>query len=202
MVKTRWVLLGLLVIPLVDIALLIYVAGQIGAVATVLLVVLTGLIGLLLVRAEGRHTLNNIQRKVTQGEAPTDELLDGGFLIAAGAFLLTPGLVTDGIGLLLVLPPSRYVIRKAVKQWIVVPALDRKSGGFVTGNVYVGGFPNMGGDGDGAGSGMYQSDTGDQTGGTDPYDLDQDAYSVDIEDIKDLDDGDDTDDEKPGKGNA
>ncbi|MDY6817995.1 MAG: FxsA family protein [Halobacteriales archaeon] len=187
MVKTRWVLLGLLVIPLVDIALLIYVAGLIGAVATVLLVVLTGLIGLLLVRAEGRHTLNNIQRKVAQGEAPTDELLDGGFLIAAGAFLLTPGLVTDGIGLLLVLPPSRYVIRKAVKRWVVVPALDRKSGGFVTGNVYVGGFPNM----DGGSSGGSQATGAEgRSEQDDLYDLDEDAYDVDI------DDGDD-DQKKP-----
>lgn len=158
----RWIIAVLLLIPLVDIMVLILVAGQIGVPATVAIVVLTALIGLMLVRSEGRHTLRKIQHKLASGEAPTDEVLDGGLLIAAGAFLLTPGLVTDAIGLLLVLPPTRYPVRHALKRWIVVPVLDRKTGGFATGQVYTFGFPR---------------DTS-----TDPaYDLGEDAYDVDIE---------------------
>lgn len=137
----------LLLIPLVDMVLLVAVAGALGAVETVLLVVLTGLIGMLLVRAEGRHTLSKIQRKVLQGDPPTDELLDGAFLLIAGALLLTPGLVTDVIGFILVIPPTRYPVRVAVKKWVVTPYLEKKTGGFATGSVYVGGFPNDDGEG-------------------------------------------------------
>lgn len=159
----RRVLVLLLLIPLADALLLVYVASLIGAVQTVALVVLTALIGLLLVRAEGRHTLRRLQEQLASGEVPTDPLLDGGLLIAAGAFLLTPGLVTDAIGLLLVLPPSRFVIRTVLKRWVVVPVLDNKTGGFVTGNIYTG-FPEA-----------------DGSGG-DSVDLGPDAYHIDVDD--------------------
>ncbi|MFB6128337.1 MAG: FxsA family protein [Halorhabdus sp.] len=136
-----WIIALLLLIPLLDMVLLVAVANFLGAVETVLLVVLTGLIGMLLVRAEGRHTLAKIQRKVVEGEAPTDELLDGALLLIAGALLLTPGLVTDVIGFVLVIPPTRYPVRIAIKKWVVTPYLEQKTGGFATGSVYVGGFP-------------------------------------------------------------
>ncbi|WP_330632171.1 FxsA family protein [Halocatena halophila] len=132
----------LLLIPLLDILLLLVVSTVIGEVATVLLVVLTALLGMLLVRAEGRHTLRRINRKVASGGVPDDELLDGALLIAAGAFFLTPGLVTDLTGLVLSLPPTRYPVRKLVKRFVVTPYLDGKTDGFVTGTVYTGGFPN------------------------------------------------------------
>ncbi|MFW5950376.1 MAG: FxsA family protein [archaeon] len=134
----------LLLIPLLDMVLLVAVAGVIGLVPTVLLVVLTGLVGLLLVRAEGRFTLGKIQRKLVDGDPPTDELLDGALLLVAGAFLLTPGVVTDAIGFIFVLPPTRYPVRMALKKWVVTPYLDKKTGGFATGSVYVGGFPGEG----------------------------------------------------------
>lgn len=159
----------LLLIPLVDIMLLFVVAGFIGIVETILLVVLTGLIGLLLVRAEGRHTIRKIQRKTAQGELPTDELVDGALLIASGAFLLTPGVVTDLIGFLLVVPVTRYPIRLAVKKWVVVPYADAKSRGFATGKVYTAGFPGNASSGD-----------DDRSVGTgDTYDVDDDAYDID-----------------------
>ncbi|EMA50705.1 MULTISPECIES: FxsA family protein [Halococcus] len=131
----------LLLIPLFDAVLLVAVAGWIGAIQTVALVVLTALIGMLLVRAEGRHTARKIQQRVEHGQLPGDELLDGGLLIAAGAFLLTPGLVTDAVGLLLTVPVTRWPIRSAIKRWLVVPYIDRKTGGMASGGVYVGGFP-------------------------------------------------------------
>jgi UPF0716 protein FxsA len=118
---------------------------------------------MLLVRAEGRHTMRKIQQKVAQGETPTDELLDGALLLVAGAFLLTPGLVTDAIGFLLVIPLTRYPIRIVLKKWVVVPYADKKTGGFASGNVYIGGFPNesMGPDGPGPGGSTSGDDTVD-----------------------------------------
>jgi UPF0716 protein FxsA len=144
----------LLLIPLLDAMLLVTLATPVGpvdlgAAATVALVVLTALIGLLLVRAEGRHTLSKIQRKLSAGELPTDELLDGGLLIAAAAFLLTPGLVTDLVGILLVLPPTRYPIRVLLKKYVVVPYADAKASGMISGQVYSGGFPGSVGAGGG-----------------------------------------------------
>ena len=143
----------LLLIPLFDAVVLVAVATQIGAVPTVALVVLTALLGLLLVRAEGRHTARKLQRRVQRGELPADELLDGGLLIAAGAFLLTPGLVTDFVGLLLVVPVTRWPINRAIKRYVVVPYLDRKTGGVASGVAYGGGFPG--------GSGTYDTDAYD-----------------------------------------
>jgi len=173
----------LLLIPLLDMLLLVVLSGMLGWQLIVLLVVLTALVGMFLVRAEGRHTLAKIQRKTAQGEAPTDELLDGALLLVAGAFLLTPGLVTDGVGFLLVLPFTRYPIRLAVKKWVVVPYADAKARGFVTGNVYVDGFP---GQGDGPG-GPQPGGRGQGQGQGDAYDLDEDAYDVDFDDRDDRD---------------
>ncbi|QSG06049.1 FxsA family protein [Halapricum desulfuricans] len=158
----------LLLIPLLDIMLLLAVAGVIGGLETVLLVVLTALVGMLLARAEGRHTISKIQRKLAQGEPPTDELVDGGLLIAAGAFLLTPGLVTDLVGLLLVVPLTRYPIRLALKKWVITPYVDSKTGGFATGEVYTVGFP---GDGE-------RIDFGGQGGDSDTYDVGDDDYDI------------------------
>ena len=145
----RWLLLGLLLIPLADIALLVVVAGAIGWVPTVALVVLTALLGMLFVRAEGRHTLRKIQQSLAQGDLPTDQVIDGGLLIAAGAFLLTPGLVTDAVGFLIALPLTRIPIRVLLKRYVITPAIDRQTGGFATGRIYMGGFPDDGGGGNG-----------------------------------------------------
>ena len=135
----------LLLIPLFDAVLLVALATgvvyPIPPLVIVAVVVLTALIGMLLVRAEGRATLRKIQQKLATGEVPTNELIDGGLLVAAGTFFLTPGLVTDFVGLLLALPPTRYPIRAAVRRWVVRPYIDAKTGGFASGQVYIGGFP-------------------------------------------------------------
>lgn len=162
--RPRTLLALLLVVPLVDALFLIVVATRLGWAVTVALVVLTAVLGMLLLRAEGRATLARVQRKLARGEPPTDELLDGGLLIAAGAFLLTPGLVTDAVGFLLALPLSRVPIRMAVKKYLVVPYIDRETDGFASGNVYIGGFP---GDGDGNGAGFTMGGGGFGEGGFD-----------------------------------
>ena len=166
----------LLLIPLIDALLLVVTTAYLGWQLVVLLVVLTALVGLLLVRVEGRHTLAKIQRKVARGEAPTDELIDGGLLIAAGAFLLTPGLVTDAVGFLVVVPITRYPIRVALKQWVITPYADKKTGGFATGNVYIGGFPGDGVPDEGGAPGQ-------QSGSDGPDDGFDDATDVEFDDV-------------------
>jgi len=196
MPRARWLFLALLVVPLADALFLVFVAGQVGWQVTVALVVLTALLGTLFVRAEGRHTIRRIQRSLAQGKTPTDELVDGGLLIAAGAFLLTPGLLTDALGFLLVFPLTRYPFRYAVKEWVIKPKLDSATGGFATGNVYTFGFPggdDSGGPGPfggasngGGGSGPFGPGA---AGGSDDdtIDLDEDSYDVEFEDGDDAD---------------
>lgn len=185
-------LLGLLLIPLLDALFLVYVATQLGAVLTVALVVLTALVGTLFVRAEGRHTVRRLQETLGKGEVPTDELTDGALLIAAGAFLLTPGLVTDAVGFLLAFPPTRILVREAVQKWVVRPYVEKKTGGFATGNVYTFGFPNAEDVGAGAGTGTGPSagtgpgrTTGQSDASEDTYRMDEDAYDVEFEDDED-----------------
>ena len=198
-------LIGLaLLVPLADVLLLVVLATGLGPVtigpaATVAVVVLTALIGLLLVRAEGRHTIRKIQRKLARGDPPTDELLDGALLLVAGALMLTPGLVTDLLGLVLVLPPTRYPIRILVKRYVVKPYIDGKTDGFASGNVYVGGFPGGDGEAGGFGGGFggqgpgpgpdsgSGSDAADYDGGT--VEMGEDDYE--FEDVSGTDDGDD-----------
>jgi len=199
-------LIGLaLLVPLFDVLLLVVLATGLGPVtigpaATVAVVVLTALIGLLLVRAEGRHTVRKIQRKLARGDPPTDELLDGAFLLVAGALMLTPGLVTDLLGLVLVLPPTRYPIRLVVKRYVVKPYLDGKTDGFASGNVYIGGFPGGDGEAGGFGGGFGGQGPGSEPGadsgsGSDAADYDggtvemgEDDYE--FEDVSGTDEGD------------
>ncbi|MBX0323698.1 membrane protein FxsA [Halomicroarcula sp. F13] len=175
----------LLLIPLFDAVLLVALATgviyPISPLVVVALVVLTALVGMLLVRAEGRATLQSIQQKLATGEVPTNELVDGGLLIAAGAFFLTPGLVTDAVGLLLAIPVTRYPIRAAVRRWVIEPYIDAKTGGFASGQVYVGGFPNEDGQGPAAGAGGPSGPTGGGSSGGAGFDPD-DATDVDFED--------------------
>jgi len=191
---TRPWLLAALVLPALDVVLLGYVATQLGLPPTVLIVVLTALVGLLLVRAEGRRTVRRIRRAVGEGEVPTDELLDGGLIAVAGILFVTPGLVTDGIALACVIPPTRVLLRRALKRWVVVPYVDSATGGFGSGGVYVGGFPDggaggaSGSDGAGAwagGAGPGASGVGIDVEGpdgepTEPAPADEDAHRIEL----------------------
>ncbi len=140
----KFLFLAFVAVPLVDAAVLIAVGARIGWVPTVALVVLTALLGTILVRAEGRRTLAKLQRSVAAGQPPADELIEGGLLIAAGALLLTPGLVTDAIGFLFALPITRPPIRSVLKSRVITPQLNQATGGFITGSVYTAGMPNDG----------------------------------------------------------
>ena len=96
-----------LLIPLAEIYVLIQVGSVIGALPTVALVVLTALVGAVLIRAQGLATLTRVRTSMDRGELPAVELFEGLCLLIAGAFLLTPGFVTDALGFLLLVPPLR-----------------------------------------------------------------------------------------------
>ncbi len=96
----------LLTLPVIDIWLLIEVAGALGFWKMFVLVLLTGLIGANLIRREGLHILMKLQRSVTAGEASRN-MVEGALIVLSGVFLLTPGFISDFMGVLIVFRPLR-----------------------------------------------------------------------------------------------
>jgi len=97
-------------IPLVELYFIIVVGGAIGAFWTVILVLLTAVIGVNLLRIQGMSTLTRAQKNMAQGQIPAMEMMEGVALAIAGVLLITPGFITDGIGLLCLIPASRQAI--------------------------------------------------------------------------------------------
>lgn len=110
-----------LAVPIVEIYLLIQVGQVIGAGWTILLVVSTAVIGVWLLRIQGLSTLMRAQQKMRSGEIPAREMLEGMGLVVAGALLLTPGFFTDGVGFLLLFPPTRIWLVGRIASRMVVP---------------------------------------------------------------------------------
>ena len=106
-----WFFLIFIVVPIAEIAVFIQVGRHIGVLPTLLLIVANAVVGLALVRWQGFATLRRAQESLARGVLPARELMDGLLILAAGLLLLTPGLVTDAVGWLLLLPPTRAVIR-------------------------------------------------------------------------------------------
>ncbi len=110
-----WLILLFVAIPLAELALLVWVGGQVGLGATVALVVVTGILGASLARSQGLATLSRFQSRLGAGEIPHQDLIDGILILLAGAVLLTPGLITDIAGFLLLVP----AVRRSVRRWLV-----------------------------------------------------------------------------------
>ena len=108
--------LAFLVVPFVELYVIIQVGQAIGALNTIALLILVSATGAWLVKREGLSVLRRAQARVDQGGLPGRELVDGVLILFAGALLLTPGFVTDLLGILLLLPPVRAGLRAAVVQ--------------------------------------------------------------------------------------
>ncbi len=98
------------VIPAVELALLITIGQQVGVLPTLALILTTGLGGAWLARREGTRTWHELRGSLAAGQMPGDKLLDGLAIFGGAALLLTPGLLTDIAGLLLLLPRSRGAV--------------------------------------------------------------------------------------------
>ena len=99
-----------LVIPITEVYLLIEVGSVIGAGWTILLIVLTAIIGVNLLRHQGMSTLMRANQAMSQGQVPAMEMMEGLFLAVGGALLITPGFFTDAIGFICLLPFTRRLI--------------------------------------------------------------------------------------------
>lgn len=103
----RILLVLFITVPLLELYILIHVGGLIGIMPTISICILTAVIGAALFRYQGLQTLYKVQSKLSQGELPATELIEGVILLLCGAMLLTPGFFTDGIGFLCLVPPVR-----------------------------------------------------------------------------------------------
>lgn len=103
-------------VPLADLSLLVWAGGRMGFLPTVALVVLTAAVGSWLARREGVAAWQRVQKKLATGAMPGPEVLDGFIILVAGVLLLTPGFLTDIVGILGLLPPTRALFRGALSS--------------------------------------------------------------------------------------
>ncbi|CAI9414470.1 FxsA family protein [Nocardioides sp. T2.26MG-1] len=104
--------LSFVLLPLLEIYVIVQVGQVIGAGWTILLLVADSVVGAWLVRREGTRAWRALRDALGTGRMPARELADGALILVGGTLMLTPGFVTDGFGLLLVLPPTRPVFRR------------------------------------------------------------------------------------------
>lgn len=105
-------------IPIIELAILIKLNQYIGLGYTLLIVFFTGIVGAYLAKSEGKGILNRIRFEMSQGRMPGDELLNGLCVLIGGAFLLTPGILTDFTGFMLVVPFTRSIVKGYLKKKI------------------------------------------------------------------------------------
>lgn len=121
-----------IVVPAVELALLIEIGGQIGALRTLLLIVFTGVIGASLAKRAGLDVLRRINTETAAGRLPTGALVDGAIVLVAGALLVTPGILTDAFGFACLVPGIRGLMKRGAVRYFE-RAVAR-------GQVQVGGF--------------------------------------------------------------
>ena len=111
--------LAFIVVPVLDLALLFKTGQVIGGWATLALVVGTALTGAFIISRQSRSVVRRTLEAAAEGRPPVAPVLDGLFLLVAGALLLTPGLMTDVAALLLLVPPVRRAIARASVRWLM-----------------------------------------------------------------------------------
>ena len=117
----RTLFLLFLLVPAVELYVLIKVGGVIGALPTILLTVFTAVLGAYLMRVQGVVTMQKVQRAMMMGQSPQQEAVEGVFIFLGGVMLLIPGLVTDMMGGLFLIPSIRAFLAKALLNKMAVP---------------------------------------------------------------------------------
>lgn len=105
-------IVAFVLVPLAELYVILQVGDAIGILPTILLLVADSLVGSMLLRRQGRAVWRRFNGALSEGRVPHREVFDGVAVIFGGAFLLTPGFLTDIVGLLLLIPPTRAVLRR------------------------------------------------------------------------------------------
>lgn len=102
------------VVPLLELFILVKLGNLVGVAPTIALVIVTGVLGAWLARVQGLGVVRRLRSELAEGRLPAEAVIDGLLILVAGAVLLTPGLITDTVGFVLLVPPGRAAIRKIV----------------------------------------------------------------------------------------
>ena len=120
--------LAFTIIPFIEIYLLIKIGSHLGALNTVIIVILTAFFGALLARYQGFQTMLRVRESLERGEMPAEELMDALLILLAGIVLLTPGFLTDLAGLMILIPYTRLMfkrwLRKKFDDWSSQKRID------------------------------------------------------------------------------
>jgi UPF0716 protein FxsA len=112
-----WALILVFVaVPIAELYLIYLVGDAIGVLPTLLLLAADSLLGSVLLRSQGRSVWNRFNETIAAGRVPRREVMDGVLVIFGGAFLITPGFLTDIVGLALLIPPTRRIVRRTVER--------------------------------------------------------------------------------------
>jgi UPF0716 protein FxsA len=117
-----------LVVPLVELYIIIQVGQAIGALNTIGVLLLDSIVGAWLMKREGLGVFRRIQEQLNRGIVPGVAIVDGFLVLFGGALMLTPGFLTDLLGISLLLPPVRAVLRRVLARRFTIVASNR--GGF------------------------------------------------------------------------
>ena len=112
------------VVPLAELYVIFKVGDAIGILPTLALLVADSILGSLLLKSQGRAVWRRFNESMSAGRIPHREVLDGVLIIFGGAFLITPGFLTDVVGLLLLLPPTRSIFRGVLARRSLMVAGD------------------------------------------------------------------------------
>ncbi|MEZ5281401.1 MAG: FxsA family protein [Acidimicrobiales bacterium] len=109
-------LAAFIIVPILELAVIIQVGSSVGVLPTLGLLIAVSIVGAWLVKFQGMGVLMRMRQQLAQGKMPTDELMNGVLILVAGALMLTPGFLTDALGLSLLIPPIRAAIRQMLAR--------------------------------------------------------------------------------------
>ena len=122
-----------IVLPLVEILILVKIGMVTSFWVPIAIVVVTGVVGTALARREGWKVLERMREDVRTGQMPADSLIDGFLVLLAGVLFVLPGVLTDVVGIVLLFPPTRSLIKRGVAAWFkrnVDVHVERIRGGY------------------------------------------------------------------------
>lgn len=114
----RWLLLAFLIIPALEIGVFVWVGGHVGPWWVVILILLSGIVGITLAKQQGYETWIKAQQYINNQQVPTEQIIDGICIFTGAVLLFAPGFITDIVGLILVLPYTRNPFKILLQRFI------------------------------------------------------------------------------------
>lgn len=105
-------ILAFIALPVLELIVLLRIGSWLGLLPTLLLILTTGVVGAAVARSQGMQVLARMRGDLAEGKPPVARVIDGALILAAGLLLVTPGVISDVLGILLLLPPTRALVRR------------------------------------------------------------------------------------------